>query len=130
MPLTAFHNTYAGNPLDRAGERRSDAGWIAARLADPTSQGLALWNGQPLATMKDGGGAALSFISGPLAKALAGGDEWLLFLGLRADDVAVFAVDLEGVDDPSAGVLRPIGGAFEGLRPPAPPSTFRAPIPW
>ncbi len=120
MPLTAFHNTYAGNPLDRAGERRSDAAWIAARLADPASQALALWNGQPLAEAKTGGGAGLHFISGPLAKELAGGEEWLLFLGLRANGVAVFAVDLEGAVDPALGVLQPIGGAFEGLRALAP----------
>jgi NAD+ diphosphatase len=121
MPLTVFHNTYAGNPLDRAGERRSDAAWIEARLADPNSQALALWNGQPLAETEAGGGAALRFISGPLAKELAGGEAWLLFLGLRLDDdVAVFAVDLEGDVDPSAGVLQPIGGMFEGLRALAP----------
>jgi NAD+ diphosphatase len=117
MPLTAFHNTYAGNPLDRAGERRSDAAWIEARLADPGSQALALWNGQPLAALGQGGGASLRFISGSLAKALAGGDEWLLFLGLRPHDgAAVFAVDLEGDIDPSADMPQPIGGAFEGLR--------------
>jgi NAD+ diphosphatase len=121
MPLTAFQNTYAGNPLDRAGERRSDAAWIEARLADPNSLAMALWNGQPLAETKVGGGASLRFISGPLAKALAGGEEWLLFLGLRPDDdVAVFAVDLEGAVDPSAGVMQPIGGGFEGLRALAP----------
>ncbi len=120
MPLTAFHNTYAGNPLDRAGERRSDAAWIAARLANPASQALALWNGQPLAEAKTGGGAGLHFVSGPLAKELAAGEEWLLFLGLRANGVAVFAVDLEGAVDPARGVLQPIGGAFEGLRALAP----------
>jgi NAD+ diphosphatase len=116
MPLSAFQNTYAGNPLDRAGERRSDVAWIAARLADPGSQVLALWNGQPLAEMTEDGGSALRFISGDLAKDLVGGEESLLFLGLRDDDKAVFAVDLEGADDPSAGVLQTIGGAFEGLR--------------
>jgi NAD+ diphosphatase len=124
MPLTAFHNTYAGNPLDRAGERRSDAAWIAARLANPGSQAVAFWNGQPLAETKAGGAAALRFISGALAKELASGDEGLLFLGLRPDDVAVFAVDLEGADDPSAGVLQPVGGAFEGLRALAPRLTL------
>jgi NAD+ diphosphatase len=121
MPLTAFHNTYAGNPLDRAGERRSDAAWIAARLDDPRSQVLALWNGQPLAETKPGGGAGLGFVSGPKAQALAGDEERLLFLGLRAKGgAAVFAVDLEGEVDPSAGMPQPIGGAFEGLRALAP----------
>jgi NAD+ diphosphatase len=116
MPLTAFYNTYAGNPLDRAGERRTDSDWIAARLADPRSQVLALLNGQPLALPRDGGGVGLSYISAALAKELAGGDEQLLFLGLRGDEVAVFAVDLEGAEHPSAGGLSSMGGAFEGLR--------------
>jgi NAD+ diphosphatase len=121
MPLTAFRNTYAGNPLDRAGERRTDAAWIAARWDDPGSKVLALWNGQPLAEAKAGGGAGLRFIPGELAKALAGGEERRLFLGLRPqDDVAVFAVDLEGADDPTVGRLHPAGGAFEGLRALAP----------
>jgi NAD+ diphosphatase len=116
MRLSAFHNTYAGNPLDRAGERRSDAAWIAARLADPRSQALALWNGQPLAEPREDGGAALRFVSGALAQTLAGDEEGLLFLGLRGDDAAVFAVDLEGAVDPAAGPLQPAGGTFEGLR--------------
>jgi len=120
MPLRAFQNTYAGNPLDRAGERRSDQAWIDARLADPGSQALAMWNGQPLSTTIDGG-AALQFVSAPLALELAGGGEQLLFLGLRPhDDVAVFAIDLEGAADPSAGLLQALGGAFEGLRALAP----------
>jgi NAD+ diphosphatase len=116
MPLTAFHNTYAGNPLDRAGDRRTDAAWIEARLSDPGSQAVALWNGQPLVETKADGGAGLSFMSGPLAKELAGGDESLLFLGLRADGLAVFAVDLEGAVDPSTGGLQPLVGVFEALR--------------
>jgi NAD+ diphosphatase len=116
MPLTAFHNTYAGNPLDRAGERRSDAAWIAARLADSRSQALAMWNGQPLAAVSQDGGSALRFISATLAKELAGGEEPLLFLGLRADETAVFALDLEGTVDPAASLLQPFDGAFEGLR--------------
>jgi NAD+ diphosphatase len=121
MPLEAFHNTYAGNPLDRAGERRTDAAWIEERLADPGSQVLALWNGQPLAGTDEGGGAALRYISAPLAKVLAADDERLLFLGLRPEeDAAVFAVDLEGAADPSKGALLSTGGAFEGLRALAP----------
>jgi NAD+ diphosphatase len=117
MPLKAFHNTYAGNPLDRAGERRPDAAWIEERLADPGSQVLALWNGQPLAGTHEGGGAALRYISAPLAKALAADDERLLFLGLRLEeDAAVFAVDLEGAADPSKGALLSTDGGFEGLR--------------
>jgi NAD+ diphosphatase len=113
--VIAFNNTYAGNPLDRAGERRSDRAWVEARLDAEATQALPLWNGQPLAGPRDAGGG-LIFISGSQAKALAASDETLLFLGLRSDGVAVFAVDLEGAEDPTLGLLQPIGGAFEGLR--------------
>src|SRR5580698_8130554 len=35
MPLTAFMNVFAGNPLDRASYQRSDADWIKTKIADP-----------------------------------------------------------------------------------------------
>ena len=49
MPLTAFTNTFAGNPLDRASDRRERSrldrrpGWPI-----PRSLAVALWNGKPL----------------------------------------------------------------------------------
>ena len=33
MALDAFQNTFAGNPLDRASDRRSKPEWIAEQLA-------------------------------------------------------------------------------------------------
>ena len=48
MPLTAFTNTFAGNPLDRVSYKRSDPDWIDAQLADPETLAVALWNGKPL----------------------------------------------------------------------------------
>ena len=33
MALDLFLNTFAGNPLDRASDRRPDADWLAAQLA-------------------------------------------------------------------------------------------------
>ncbi len=47
MPLTAFTNVFAGNPLDRASERRGDADWLAARLNDPQSLAIALRTAAP-----------------------------------------------------------------------------------
>jgi NAD+ diphosphatase len=35
-------NTFAGATIDRAAARRTDDGWIAARLADPTSRAVAV----------------------------------------------------------------------------------------
>jgi NAD+ diphosphatase len=48
MPLDAFQNTFAGNPLDRASYKRADADWLKGKIADPDTLALALWNGRPL----------------------------------------------------------------------------------
>jgi NAD+ diphosphatase len=122
MPLTAFTNTFAGNPLDRASERRGDADWLADRLNDLDSLAIALWNGAPLVepapktaeNPQAGTGVRLAYFSAPLARDVAGGGEHLLFLGLW-QDVAVFAVDFDGPSDPSEGPLRGLG-RFEDLR--------------
>lgn len=114
MPLDAFQNTFAGNPLDRASDRRGDAEWIAARLASPESLGLALWNGRPLVEAAPDGGLQIAYLAPRLAAELAGGPERLLFLGLWKES-AVFAVDLGGGADPSEGALQGLG-RFEDLR--------------
>ena len=101
--------TFAGNPLDRDHDRRTDPDWLAARLHDPTTQALILWNGMILL---DGGALARLPITG-LAHELCT-PERLLFLGLEGD-TAVFAIDLEGEADPTAGPLENMG-QFSGLR--------------
>ena len=35
MALDAFRNTFAGNPLDRASDKRADTAWLADQLASP-----------------------------------------------------------------------------------------------
>jgi NAD+ diphosphatase len=119
MPLTDPTNIFAGNPLDRVSERRTDADWIADQLAAPETCAIALWNGQPLVEMNPIGETRLVYISGALARELAGGEERLLFLGLDIDDEAVFALDMEGPADPAEGALNG-RGRFEGLRALAP----------
>jgi NAD+ diphosphatase len=114
MTLTAFTNTFAGNPLDRASDRRVDAAWVAERLAAPESLGLALWNGKPLVEDASEGGVRIAYVPARMVQALSGGAERLLFLGLWRD-VAVFAVDLDGVADPAEGPLEGLG-RFEDLR--------------
>ena len=122
MPLEAFQNTFAGNPLDRASDRRGDAEWLAGQLASPDSLGVALWNGRPLVEDDDGtegeAGVRVAYLPGRLAGELAGGVERLLFMGLWKG-AAVFAVDLEGGLDPGEGRLRGLG-RFEELRAIAP----------
>jgi NAD+ diphosphatase len=114
MTLIAFTNTFAGNPLDRASERRADAAWVAEQLAAPDSLGLPMWNGKPLVEDAPGGGVQIAYVPAKMAQALAGGPERLLFLGLWKS-VAVFAVDLDGVADPADGPLEGLG-RFEDLR--------------
>ena len=48
MALSPTTNIFAGNPLDRVSERRADADWLRARLDDPESLAVAIWNGRIL----------------------------------------------------------------------------------
>jgi NAD+ diphosphatase len=114
MTLQSFTNVFAGNPLDRASDRRSDPAWIAERIADPEALGLCLWNGKPLVETGKDGGVQIAYIPARMARELAGGPERLLFLGLW-QGTAVFAVDLDGVADPAGGPLEGLG-RFEDLR--------------
>jgi NAD+ diphosphatase len=114
MPLDAFQNTFAGNPLDRASYRRSKPEWIAEQLAAPDSLGVALWNGRPFVEPAKDGGMQIAYLPAKLVAELAGGEERLLFMGLWKD-TAVFAVDLEGPADPGDGPLEGFG-KFEDLR--------------
>jgi NAD+ diphosphatase len=114
MPLDAFSNIFAGNPLDRASYRRADAAWLAETLAAPDSLAIALWNGKPLVEDAKGGGVQIAYLAANMARALAADDERLLFLGLWKQ-TAVFAVDLEGAADPADGPLQGLG-RFEDLR--------------
>ncbi len=114
MPLSDITNTFTGNPLDRASDRRVDPDWIAARFAEPGTLALPLWNGQPM--VEDGGGRArLAYVGAHLARELASDDEHRLFLGLRDDGAPVFAFDLESPTDPSVSSLQGLG-RFDGLR--------------
>jgi NAD+ diphosphatase len=114
MPLDAFMNTFAGNPLDRASDKRPDAAWIAAQLASPDALAFPMWNGKPFVEQAKGGGQQIAYIPARIAEELAEGRERLLFLGLWKE-TAVFAVDIEGEADPADGPVAGMG-KFEDLR--------------
>ncbi len=105
MPPAPFiTHAFAGNPLNRASDRRGDADWLARKLAAPGARALVLWQGQPLLRP----GPELVYIDGGLARSLTPSGEHLLFLGLDGED-AVFALEMEGEADPAAGPLRGLG---------------------
>jgi len=115
MALDIFLNTFAGNPLDRASDRRSKPEWIAKQLAAPDSLGIAIWNGQPFVEPAKDGGMQIAYLPAKLVGELAGGPERLLFMGLWKD-TAVFAVDLDGAANPADGGPLEGFGKFEDLR--------------
>ena len=109
MPLPAL-NTFAGNPLDRAGDRRNDPDWLAEQAANPEALALVLWEGRPL--LEAGDEPRLAWL--PMAQARATAQDRELFLGLWKE-APVFAVEIEGSVDPTAGPLRGVG-AFHEMR--------------
>lgn len=113
MPLTAFTNTFAGDPLERWSERRKDAAWIAKQLADPNALAVALLNGQVLC--ESGGATGLRLAYAPIAEALAAAPhvEQRLFLGLWKE-TPVWAFDFES---PASAAPLQAYGAFEEIRP-------------
>ena len=114
MPLSAFMNVFAGNPLDRASYQRSNADWVAEKLADPDSLALVLWNGKPMVEARKAGGSQIAYVRAQMAGELSDAGERLLFMGLWKE-TAVFALDMEGPADPADGPLEGLG-RFEDLR--------------
>ena len=96
-------NRYTGSPLDRVGERRDDADWVAARRRDPASVAAPVWRAKNLLRGLPDTPEAV-FV--PMAS-LDPATPWAL-LGMR-DGAAVFAVDLSAHDEPGLGT-------FEDLR--------------
>ena len=109
MPLTAL-NTFAGNPLDRAGDRRNDPDWLAEQGGRDDALALVMWEGRPL--LEAGDEPRLAWLALAHARAVVPDRE--LFLGLWKD-APVFAVEVEGSVDPTSGPLQGLG-AFHDMR--------------
>lgn len=106
-------NTFAGNPLDRAGDFRNTPEWLAEQGESPDALAMVFWDGQPLVE-DHADGPRLAWISLTHARDLVPERDREVFLGLWKS-APVFAIELEGPVDPAEGPVRGLG-AFMGLR--------------
>lgn len=93
---------FAGNPLNRASEKRADAEWIAARRRDSTSLILPVWRLEPFLRGPEEAESPgeLGFVSPEVVDSLAGEGAPCIFLGLDGER-AVFALDISAAEDPA-----------------------------
>lgn len=104
-------NTFAGNPLDRAGDLRNDPDWLAEQAERDGALALALWEGRPLLE-ETPEGPRLTWLPLDQARDLVPDRE--VFLG-QWDEEPVFAIEFEGSVDPATGPARGLG-AFHEMR--------------
>lgn len=105
----AIRNTFAGNPLDRAGDLRNDPEWLEAQETNPEAQAMVLWEGRPLIE-ETSDGPRLAWLSLDHARDMVRDRD--LFLGLW-NEAPVFAVEFEGSIDPAEGPVRGLGEFHE-----------------
>jgi NAD+ diphosphatase len=93
---------FAGNPLNRASEKRTDSSWVESRRRDPSSLVLPIWRLEPflLGPEKSASPTGLGLLRPGIADSLAGGEAPCIFLGLDGDR-AVFALDVSEAGDPA-----------------------------
>ncbi len=102
---------FAGNPLNRASEKRTDSNWIESKRRDPSSLVLPMWRLEPflLGPEKSEPPIELGLVRPGIADSLADADAPCIFLGLD-DDTAVFALDVSASGDPAnVGPLAGLG---------------------
>jgi len=88
--LQSFVNTFAGNPLDRAAERRGDDSWLNEAVRRPDALALVMSKGRPLVEDDGAGGLRLAYVRGDLTLALS--KEPAAFLGLWKE-TPIFAAE-------------------------------------
>ena len=98
---------FAGSPLNRASEKRTDTKWIESKRRAPTSLVLPMWQLQPFLLGRENSGPpfALGLLPPDVVEPLADREGICVFLGLDRER-AIFAIDVAQADDPAkAGVL-------------------------
>ena len=91
---------FAGNPLDRASQRRQNSGWVAALLDDPEARLLPLHALRP--QIRHSSAAHLGWQSVAQWRPLIESGSTLIFLGL-GDGRAYFALDATAAELPAGG---------------------------
>ncbi len=98
---------FAGSPLNRLSEKRTDAAWIESKRRDPSSLILPLYRLEPflLEPKESGATIELGLLPPGVLDSIADADATCIFLGIDGDR-AVFALDLSASSDPAnAGAL-------------------------
>ena len=93
---------FAGNPLNRASERRLEANWIESRLHDPSTLIFPMWRLEPflLGPENSAPPIQLGLLKPRLTDVLAADGAPCIFLGLDGDR-AVFALDISAAENPA-----------------------------
>jgi NAD+ diphosphatase len=93
---------FAGNPLNRASEKRLEAPWIESRLHDPSSLIFPMWRLEPflLGPANSPPPIQLGLLKPGVAEVLAADGAPCIFLGLDGDR-AVFALDVSAAENPA-----------------------------
>jgi len=102
---------FAGNPLNRASEKRLEAHWIESRLHDPSSLIFPMWRLEPFLLGPENSlpPIPLGLLKPGVAEVLAADGAPCIFLGLDGNR-AVFALDVSAAENPAkAGPLAGLG---------------------
>src|ERR1700682_3352260 len=101
---------FAGNPLNRASEKRTDSNWIESKRRDPSSLVLPMRRLEPflLGPRKTAPPIEHGLLRTEIADSLLGAEAPCIFLGLDGD-TAVFALDVTDADDAQIGRLADLG---------------------
>jgi NAD+ diphosphatase len=106
-------NFYAGSSLDRLARLRRDAGWIADRLADPTTRLVPVWRAQNLVIA--GASPTAAWLTIARAQSLLTETREVALLGL-IDEVAHFAIEVSDLEDPTPVLSLAEAATFADLR--------------